>query len=72
VKSLIELAKRHVRDGENRVRRQQAVVDELQRTGHALEVQLARALLDAYQVSLDLSRDDLARYEASHRLRPDC
>jgi hypothetical protein len=69
MKSLIELTKRHILDGEEKVRRQQAIVNEIERAGQAADRLLARALLEAYQVSLDLARQDLERYEASDRFQ---
>jgi hypothetical protein len=72
MKSLIELAKGHIRDGEQRVRHQQGIVDALEDSGSEIDANLARTLLKAYQVSLDLARQDLARYEASDRFQPHC
>jgi hypothetical protein len=71
MKSLIEIAKRHVRDGEERVAQQRAVVSQLEQGREAARADLARALLVTLEISLDLARDDLKRYEASQRQSPD-
>jgi hypothetical protein len=67
MKSLIEIANRHVRDGEEKVARQRAVVAQLEHDGEAARADLARALLITLETSLGLACDDLRRYEVSQR-----
>jgi hypothetical protein len=72
MKSLIELTVRQISGVEEQVRCQQRIVDELEAAGLTVEAQLARALLNAYQISPYLARQDLARYQASDRFQPHC
>lgn len=61
----LTLARRHVLEGEARVRRQEALVAELARDGHPIED--AQALLATMRRTLVLMRDDLAQAERRSR-----
>lgn len=55
----LRLAVKHVAGSERLVRRQRELVEELERDGH--ESALARQLLQEFEHSLELHRDDLRR-----------
>jgi ribosomal protein S4E len=62
---LLELARKHVREGEERVRRQQALVERLRAGGH--DMREALALLATLQDTLALMYADLERQVLRHR-----
>jgi hypothetical protein len=64
------MARRHVAEGEERVARQEILIAELDRDGHAELAVKARALLTTFKTSLRLMRADLSRIENETR-RPD-
>jgi hypothetical protein len=62
--TLLELARRHVREGTQRVVRQEALVARLDLNGnYASQAALAREILTLLSTSLDLMRDHLRRIE---------
>ncbi len=67
----LAMAVSHVRDGETRVRKQEALVDKLQAAGHPIEQ--AIELLKTLNTTLDLMRDHLhaieVEIEAERRVR---
>ncbi len=64
--TLMELARRHVREGAERVARQEELVARLDQDGNiASQTALARELLTALRTSLDLMRDRLRRFEGN-------
>ena len=58
-------AKRHVREGEARITRQVALIEELDRTGHEHAADTARELLETFRNVLQTWRGHLA-----HRAPP--
>jgi ribosomal protein S19E (S16A) len=58
---VLSQAERHVREGEERIARQTAVVEELERDGHVHAAGKARVLLATLQAVLDTWHADLAR-----------
>jgi hypothetical protein len=61
-------AERHVREGEARIARQIALIEELDRKGHQHVADTARELLDIFQSVLQTWRGDLARIAGRTRL----
>jgi hypothetical protein len=61
-----QMAERHVREGEKRVARQEALVAELDRDGHGDAAARARDLLTTLRQSLQLARE-----HAEHERRRD-
>jgi hypothetical protein len=62
--TLLEMARRHVREGAQRVVRQKEIVARLGRNGnYASQTALAREVLTGLLTSLDLMRDHLRRIE---------
>jgi hypothetical protein len=61
--TLLETARRHVREGEERIVRQEATVAELERNNHAEAAGFARGVLETMCVSLDLMKQHLRRIE---------
>jgi hypothetical protein len=59
------MTRRHVREAEGHVARQEALVAKLDRDGHAELAAQARMLLATLQTSLKLAREDLSRIETS-------
>ncbi|EYD76998.1 hypothetical protein Rumeso_01408 [Rubellimicrobium mesophilum DSM 19309] len=57
----IEMARRHVREGEEHVARQREIIDRLPSTGEVAEI--ARTLLADYEDSLALHRAHLGRLQ---------
>ena len=64
VETTIEMARRHVREGEARVARQIALVDELRADGHERAVATAEGLLIQLKVALASQREHLRLLEA--------
>jgi hypothetical protein len=62
--TLLEMARRHVRDGEERVMRQEAAAAELERDNYHEAAALGRELLEAMRTSLDLAKRHLWDVEA--------
>jgi hypothetical protein len=57
------MARRHVAEGEERVARQEILIAELDRDGHAKLAVTARVVLGTLERSLRLARDDLSLIE---------
>ncbi|MBL6454571.1 hypothetical protein JMJ55_04490 [Belnapia sp. T6] len=55
----LALADRHVREGEERVTRQLAIIDEMDRDNHPEAAAIARVVLATLQTTLDLMREHL-------------
>jgi uncharacterized coiled-coil protein SlyX len=65
----LQTAERHVREGERRIARQEALIRELDRGGHpAATAEIARKVLAAMNESLVLARTHVARLKAQMRL----
>lgn len=60
----IDMARRHVRDGERRLDRQEALVRKLGEASTSV-ADLAHVLLDAMRETLAIARSDLQRLERS-------
>jgi hypothetical protein len=63
IKDRLAMARRHVKDGEGYIARQEALIAELDREGHVTLAVVARELLCTFETSLLLMREDLARIE---------
>jgi len=61
--TLLETARRHVREGGERVTRQEAMVAELERDNHPDAATLAREVLKTMRSSLDLMKRHLRATE---------
>jgi hypothetical protein len=59
----LEMARRHVREGEERLARQEALVRKMGASSSVAD--LARVLLDAMRETLAISRSDLERLEGT-------
>lgn len=59
----LEAADRHVREGEERVARQRALIAELERDTHPALLPVARALLAELEAALRWSQENLRREE---------
>jgi hypothetical protein len=64
--SPLAMAARHVMEGEERVARQQAVVERMLKAGYQREAAEAAKLLETMQTTLKLSREHLRREEENH------
>ena len=64
VESLLEMARRHVREGEQRVARLETLVADLDRAGHADSVALGLTALETVRTSLREMRRHLREIEA--------
>jgi hypothetical protein len=62
-------AERHVREAEERVARQAAIVEKLSETGHEWAAETARIGLITFETSLELARDRLRAVSARAALR---
>jgi hypothetical protein len=60
--TVLEMARRHVREGEERLARQIAIVAKLERNSHT-DATLATKVLEAIRLSLDMSKRHLADLE---------
>lgn len=63
--NVLEMARRHVRDGEGLVARQAEILGDLRRHGH--DTQLAEALLQTLENTLQQMRQHLAYEEQQER-----
>ncbi len=63
VENPLEQAQRHVTEGEQRVAKQQALIEELERDGHENMLPAARGLLAQMQSLQRLGREHLQREE---------
>jgi len=61
--TVLEIARRHVREGEERLARQIALVAKLERDNHTEPVALATKVLETIRLSLDMSKRHLSRLE---------
>ena len=59
----VEKARRHVREGEERVARLVEIIDEMDRLNHAETAAMGRTILETMRVSLDLRRLHVVRIE---------
>ena len=64
----LSMARRHVAEGIDRIARQEILITELDRDGHAELAVKARELLTTFETSLRLMREDLLRIENESRL----
>jgi hypothetical protein len=64
--SPLAMAARHVMEGEDRVARQQAVVERMLKAGYQRQAAEAAKLLETMRTSLSLAREHLRREEESH------
>jgi hypothetical protein len=62
--SPLAMASRHVMEGEERVARQQAIVERLLKAGYQQEAAQAAKLLGTMQTTLELAREHLRREES--------
>ena len=60
----LNMARRHVREGEERLARQAIVVGEMEAHGHDEQAALGRRLLETMRLSLNLQRRHLRDIEA--------
>ncbi len=60
------MAARHVREGEERVARQEAIVERMLKAGYQREAAEAAKLLETMQTTLRLAREHLRREEENH------
>ena len=58
--TLVELAERHVREGEARIARQRAILDDMVRDGHPQAAHMAQIVLDTMLRTLQLAQAHLA------------
>ena len=65
-KSPLAMAARHVMEGEERVARQEAIVERMLKSGYEREAAEAVKLLETMNMTLRLAREHLRR-EESHR-----
>ena len=61
--TLLELARRHVLEGEVRVARQRAIIEEMERDNHRDVAASARRIMATLEASLRLSRQHLERLD---------
>lgn len=66
----LEAARRHVREGADRVVRQEAIVARLDRVGCVELARQAHGILATLKTSLRLAREDLARLNGAFRDAP--
>ena len=64
VESLLEMARRHVREGEHRVARLETIIADLERAGHADSAGLGRTALATVRTSLHEMKRHLRGIEA--------
>ena len=65
--SMLEAARRDVRDAEDRIRRQEAIVTEMEKAGQTEAAQLGRDLLGMMRSAFELMRRHLERLESGRR-----
>ncbi|WP_207540697.1 hypothetical protein [Sabulicella rubraurantiaca] len=63
-------AERHVREGEERVTRQRAIVEELERDNHPEAAALGRATLETFLATLEQMREHLRLERKRYGLEP--
>ena len=61
--TVLEMARRHVREGEERLARQMTIVQGLERNNHPEAAALGRKVLETIRSSLDLSKHHLRDLE---------
>ena len=61
--TILEMARRHVREGEERIARQEGVLAKLDRDNHPQAAVLGRAVLETMRLSLNLSKQHLRALE---------
>ena len=64
--SPLVMAARHVMEGEERVARQQAVVERMLKAGYQRQAAEAAKLLETMRTTLSLSREHLRREKENH------
>lgn len=62
--STLEMARRHVRDGERRVARQEAIVVSLEKARHTEAAERGRTVLETIRTSLAMMKRHLLEIEA--------
>jgi hypothetical protein len=60
----LQVAERHVREGEERIARQEALIRELDRDGHPATAEMGRKVLVTLNESLGLARAHVVRLKA--------
>jgi len=65
--TLLEMARRHVLEGEERLARQVALVARLERDNHTEAAALGNEVLEVIRLSLDMSKRHLADLERRSR-----
>ncbi len=70
--ALLTQAERHVREGEERVARQAAIIEKLNRAGRGWAAEMAKETLATFATSLETARDHVRteREQAACRPRP--
>jgi hypothetical protein len=64
--SPLAMAARHVMEGEERVARQQAILERMVKAGYRREATEAEKLLETMRTTLELAREHLRREKESH------
>jgi hypothetical protein len=64
--SPLAMAARHVMEGEERVARQQAILERMLKAGYLREATEAERLLETMRTTLKLAREHLRREKESH------
>jgi hypothetical protein len=62
--AVLEMAHRHVREGEERLARQAAIVAKMEAAGRAKQAALGRSVLESMRTALELQRGHLRDIEA--------
>ena len=60
----LEMARRHVRQGESRVVLQMSIITTLEEGNHTESAALSRRVLETMRISLDMAKCDLTRFES--------
>ena len=61
--TILEMGRRHVREGAVRVARQEEIISEFDRANHLLAAALGKVVLETIRTSLDLSKRHLRALE---------
>ncbi|WP_207537653.1 hypothetical protein [Sabulicella rubraurantiaca] len=66
----LAMAERHVREGEERVARQRAIIEEMERDNHPKAAEIGRSTLQVLLSTLELMRGHLRIERERHGLEP--
>ena len=66
----LEILRRHVREGKSRVALQISIIETLDEGNHIKAAALARRVLEAMRISLDMSKQHLLRIELQSKSFP--